>query len=118
MWYWIRMEKISWTNRVGNEEVLHVVKEERNILRTVKGRKADWIDDISRRNCLLKHISEGNVQGRIEVTGRRGRRRKQLLVDLKEKRGCWKLKEETLDRNVWRTRFGRGYGPPVRQKTE
>jgi hypothetical protein len=48
------------------------------------------------------------------MTGRRGRRRKQLLYDLKEKRRYWKLKEEALDG----TRFGRGYGPVVRQTTE
>ena len=47
----------------------------------------------------------------MEVTGRRGRRRKQLLDDLKEKRGYWKLKEEALYLTLWRTRFGRGYGP-------
>ena len=45
-----------------------------------------------RMNCLLKHVIEGNVEGRIEVTGRRGRRCKQLLDDFKEKSGCWKLK--------------------------
>jgi hypothetical protein len=50
--------------------------------------------------------------------GRRGRRRKQLLDDLKEKRRYWKMKEEALDRTLWRTRFGRGYGPVVRQTTE
>jgi hypothetical protein len=52
------------------------------------------------------------------VTGRKGRRNKQLLDDLKEMRGYWKLKEETPDRTVWRTRFGRGYGPVVKQTTE
>jgi hypothetical protein len=52
------------------------------------------------------------------MTGRRGRRRKQLLDDLKEKIGYWKLKEEALDRTQWRTRFGRGYGPVVRQTKE
>ena len=45
---------------------------------------------------------EGKVEGRIEVTGRRGRRRKQLLEVFKEKRGYWNLKEEALDRTVWR----------------
>jgi hypothetical protein len=49
---------------------------------------------------------------------RRGRRSKQLLDDLKEKRRYCKLKEEALDRTVWRTGFGRGYGPVVRQITE
>jgi hypothetical protein len=70
------------------------------------------------RNCLLKHVIEGKLEGRMEVTERRGRRRKQLLDDPKEKRRYWKLKEEALDRTVWRTRFGRGYGPVVRQTVE
>ena len=52
---------------------------------------------------------------RIEVTGRRGRRRRKLLDDLKERRGYSHLKEEALDRTVWRARFGRGFGPVVRQ---
>jgi hypothetical protein len=54
----------------------------------------------------------------IQMTGRRGRRCKQLLDDLKENRKYWKLKEEVLDRTLWRTRFGRGYGPVIRQTTE
>jgi hypothetical protein len=112
------MEKISWTDRVRNEEVLHRVKEERNILSTIKRRKDYWIGHILRRNCLLKHLIEGKLEGRIEMTGRRGRRRKQLLDDLKKKRRYWKLKEEALDRTLWRSRFGRGYGPVVRQTAE
>jgi hypothetical protein len=52
------------------------------------------------------------------VTVRRGRRRKQLPYDLKETRGYWNLKEEALDRSMWRTRFGRGYEPVVRQTAE
>jgi len=49
------------------------------------------------------------------VTGRRGRRRKKLLNDLKERRGYSHLKEEALDRTMWRAGFGRGFGPVVRQ---
>jgi hypothetical protein len=71
-----------------------------------------------RRNCLLKHVIEGKTEGRIYVTERRGGRRKQLLDDLKETRGDWKLKEEALDRTLWIARFGRGYGPVVRQTAE
>jgi hypothetical protein len=93
-------------------------EEERNILHTIKGRKANWIGHILHRNCLLKHVTEGKLEGRIEMTGRRGRRSKQLLDDLKEKRRYWKLKEEALDCILWRTCFGRGYGPVVRQTTE
>jgi hypothetical protein len=52
------------------------------------------------------------------MTERRGGRRKQLLDDLKEKRKYWKWKEEALDCTLWRTRFGRGYGPVVRQTAE
>jgi hypothetical protein len=118
MWCWRRMEKISWTDRVRNEEVLHRVKEERNNLHTIKRTKANWIGHILRRNCLLKHVIEGKLEGRIEMTGRRGRRRKQLLDDLKEKKRYWKLKDEALDHTLWRTRFGRGYGPVIRQTTE
>jgi hypothetical protein len=70
------------------------------------------------RNCILKHVIEGKIERRIEMTGRRGGRRKKVLDDLKDKRGFWKLKEEALDRTMWRTRFGRGYGPVVRQTTE
>jgi hypothetical protein len=93
-------------------------KEERNILQTIKRRKANWIGHFLRRNCLLKHVIEGKIKGKIEVTERRGRRREQLLDDLKETRRYWKLKEETRDRTLWRTRFRSGYGPVVRQTTE
>jgi hypothetical protein len=50
--------------------------------------------------------------------GRRGRRRKRLLDDFKETRGYWQLKEEALDRTLWRTRFGTGYGLVVYQATD
>jgi hypothetical protein len=63
-------------------------------------------------------VIEGKLEGRIKMTGRRGRRRKQLLDDLKENKRYCKLKEEALDRTVWRTRFGRGHGPVGRQTAE
>jgi hypothetical protein len=100
------------------KKYIHRVKVERNILHTIKRRKANWIGHILRRNCLLKHVIEGKVEGGIGMTGRRGKISKQLLDDLKEKIRYWKLKEEALDRTLWRTRFGRGYGPVVRQTTE
>ena len=67
------------------------------------------------RNCLLQQVIEGKINGGIEVTGRRGRRRRKLLDDLKGRRGYSHLKEEALDRAMWRVRFGRGFGPVVRQ---
>ena len=62
-----------------NKEVLQRVKEEMNILQTIKRKKANWIGYILRRNCLIKHVIEGKIEGRVGVTGREGRRRKQLL---------------------------------------
>ena len=111
------MEKISWTDCDKNE-VLHRVKVERHILPTIKGLKAYWIGHTLRRNCLVKHGMEGQIEGRLEVRGRRGRRHRQLLDDLKEMRGYYKLKKEALNRTVWRTGFGRGCGPGVRQSVE
>jgi hypothetical protein len=112
------MEKIRWTDHVRNEEVLLRVKEQRNILHEICKRKANWIGHILRRNCLLQQVIEGKLKGEIEVTGRRGRRRKKLLNDLKERRGYSHLKEEALDRTKWRARFGRVFGPVVRETTE
>jgi hypothetical protein len=106
MWYWRRMEKNSWTDRVRNGEVLHRVNEERNILHTVKRRNANRIGHILRRNCLLKHIIKGKVEEGTEVTERQGRRCKQLMDYLVESRGYRILKEEALDRTTRRTRFG------------
>ena len=77
------MEKISWTDHVGNEEVLLRVNEQRNILHEIRKWKANWIGHILRRNCLLKHVIEGKIKGEIEVTRRRGRRRKKLLDTLR-----------------------------------
>jgi len=108
------MEKINWIHRVRNEEVSHTVQVERNVVQTIERRKANWFGHTLRRNCLLNHVTEGKIQGRIELTGIRGRRRKQLLAVLEEKRRYRKFKDETLDRTLWRGRFGRGYGPVVR----
>jgi hypothetical protein len=74
------LEKISWTDHMGNEEVLLRVKQQRNILHEISKRKANWIGHILRRNCLLQQVIEGKIKGMIEVTGRRGRRRRKLLV--------------------------------------
>jgi hypothetical protein len=81
----------------------------------ISKRKANWIGHILRRNCLLRQVVEEKIKGGIEVAGIRGRRRRKLLDDVKERRGYSHLKEEALDRAMWRARFGRGFGPVVRQ---
>jgi hypothetical protein len=90
------------------------VNEQRNILHEIRKRKVNWIGHILRRNCLLKQVIEGKIKGEMAVKRRRGRRRKKLLADLKDRRGYSHLKEEALDRSMWRSRFGRGFGPVVR----
>jgi hypothetical protein len=108
MWCWRRTERISWADYGRNEDVLLRVKKQRNILYKIDKRKANWIGHILRRNCLLQCVIEGKVKRGIEVTGRRGRRRK-LLDDFKKRRGYSHLKEKALDRTMRRARFGRGY---------
>jgi hypothetical protein len=98
----------QFTDHVRNEEVLLTVSEQRNILHEIRKRKANWIGHILRSNCLLKEVTEGKIKGRIEVTRRRGRRRKKLLDDFGDRRGYSHLKEEALDRIKWRNHFGRG----------
>ena len=65
------------------EEVLNRVKEQRNIIHTINRKKANWIGHMLCRDCLLKRV----IEGKIEETGSRGRRRKRLLDDLKETGG-------------------------------
>ena len=63
----------------------------------------------------LQQVIDGKIKEGIEVTERPGRRRRKLLDDLKERRGYSHLKEDALDRTMWRDGFGRGFGPVVRQ---
>jgi len=79
-----------------------------------KRRKANWIRHMLRRNSFLNHVTEGKIDG----MRRRKRRRDQVLDDLKENKRYWNLKDEALGRTAWRTSFGRGYRPVLRQTTE
>jgi len=96
VWFFVAVPSgtalVSWTDRVKAEEAFRRVKEEKNILRTIKRRKTELFGHILRKNCLIKRVIQGRTQARTEVTGRRRRRGKQLLDDLKEMRGYWKLK--------------------------
>ena len=100
IWCWRRMGKISCTDHVRNEEVLLRIKEQKNILHEIRKQKANWIGKILCRIFLLQPIIERKVQGVLKVTERRGRRRRKLLDDLKERRGYSHLKEEAPDRSM------------------
>jgi hypothetical protein len=107
-WCWRRMEKISWTDHVRNEELLLRVKEQRNILHEIRKRTANWSGHILRRNCLLQRVTEGKIQWVIEEDVG------SYWMNLRKGEDIH-LKEESLDRSMWRVRFGRGIGPVVRQ---
>jgi hypothetical protein len=71
------------------------VKEQRNILHDISKRKANWIGHILRRNCLLQWVIERKIKGGIEVPGRRGRRRRMLLMSLRKGQ----------DTHIWRRKL-------------
>ena len=81
---WRKVVKLIWTDLVRNEEILHRVEEERNILRTFKKRMANLIGHILHRNCLPRHVIKWKIEERLEVIGRRGKRGKQLLDTLRK----------------------------------
>ena len=124
---WEYLNKFAWESIYYERYVLVLfllhytllrVNEQRNILQEIRKRKANWIGHILRRNCLLKQVIEGKMKGEMEVARRRWRKHKKLLDDLKDRRGYSHLKEEALDRTMWKHRFGGGFGPVVRQNTE
>jgi hypothetical protein len=78
----------------------------------------NWTGQNLSRNCLLKHIIEGKMEGKFKVTGSLRISHKQLLDDFKKIRGYWNLTQEAPACTHRRTRFGRGYGPFVRQATD
>ena len=93
MWCWGRMEKIKWSEKVSNEQVLGRIGEKRTLLNNILR--------ITKRNCLLHDAIEGQM---TEVKGA-GKRRTQLLDDLRNRRRYWELKEEAEDRKRWRRQF-------------
>ena len=101
MWCSRRMEKIKWSMKVTNEQVIDRIGEKRTLLKNILRRKGNWIGHILRRNCLLHDGIEGQM---TEVKGV-GRRRTQLLDDLRNRRRYWELKEEAEDRKRWIRQF-------------
>jgi hypothetical protein len=100
--------------RVGWKRSVGLIMWELKYCLESRNRGPNWIGHILRRSCFLQRVIEGKIKGGIEVTGRQGRRRKKLLDNLKKRRGYSHLKKQTLDRTMWRARFG----PVVRQTTK
>ena len=100
MWIWRRMLKISWKDKVTNEEVLQRVGERRTLKDTIIRRKKTWLGHIIRGNEYLTNVIEGVIEGRRA----RGRPRVGMLSELK-KEGYHKMKEKTSDRRLWRLKM-------------
>ena len=114
MWCWRRIENIKWSDRVTNVEVLRRVGEKKTILSVILRRKANWIGYILRHEGLIQEVIEGMING---TTGR-GRRRIQHLDDLKSGKRYNVLKEEAQQRDYWRRIFiEQRRGPATRQNT-
>jgi len=97
---WRRMEKISWTDHVRNELLYRV--RDGSILQTINRGKAKWIGHSLHKNWLLNQLMKERQKDK--VMGRRGRRCKQLLYNLEERKGYWKLKGVKVDRMLKRLR--------------
>jgi hypothetical protein len=88
-------------------KVLQRVKEDRSVLHTIKEWKANWFGHVLHRYCLLKHVVEGKIEGRIEVAGRRGRKRKKLRMTwrTKEDTGNWmrNTRSHSVENSLWKS---------------
>ena len=96
MWLWRGMEKVSWTDKISNCDVLARVDEGRGLMRTLYQRKKNWIGHVLRGDGLLKEVLEGRMLGKKQ----QGRARKKMLDDLMEdsdegKRTRQKKKDES-----------------------
>jgi len=99
MWIWRKMEKISWMEHITNEEVLNMVDEERDIIRTIRERQRKWIGHTLRSDSLLRTVIEGRMEGR-KTAGRP----RQMMLDWMMKDGYSRLKEEAQNLEEWRRR--------------
>ena len=90
MWVWRRMEKVSWTEKKRNEEVLDMVGEERKMLAEIKRRQRVWMERVLMGEGMLKTVIEGRMLGKRG----RGRKRTGFMDKMKSNRPYADLKRE------------------------
>ena len=98
MWVWRRLERVSWTEKCSNDEVLRRVNERRCIVETIVGRKKNWIGHVLRGDSVLRLVMEGRIEGKRP----RGRKRKGMLDELMEEHTYSEMKRFAEEREKWR----------------
>jgi hypothetical protein len=115
MWLWRGLEKVSWVDKIRNEDVLAMVNEERCLVKTIRQRQKNWIGHVLRGNGLLKDVIEGKMMGKKRV----GKPREGMISNLKKviadgmkekendpkkrgKRAYVEMKKMAGDRERWR----------------
>jgi len=102
MWICCKMEKISWTAHVSNEEITSLVQEQRSLVHVIKQRQANWIGHVLRHDCLLKTVLEGKIEGK-RPRGKPRRKMLDLLMEQEEKKISYEeLKRGAQSRVGWR----------------
>ena len=98
MWVWRKMQKVRWSERKTNEEVLEMIDEQRSLMDRIIRSKKKWIGHIVRGDGLLKEVIEGRM------VGKRPRGRKRIgFLNLIKKGTYGEMKRMAEDRNVWRS---------------
>ena len=105
MWMWRRMLKISWTERNTNEEVLTMIGEKRELLKTIRRRQMKFVGHIMRRGGIENTVLTGMIEGKRG----RGRPREKYMDGLVRAVGTngrnttpAQLLQATSDRERWR----------------
>ena len=98
MWIWRKMLRVTWQDKIRNDEVLTRIGQERELLKTIRHRKALWMGHALRKNGIVNDVLEGTVEGDVK----RGRRKTKFVDDLKEGKGYENMKRRAQNREVWR----------------
>lgn len=110
MWCWRRMEKISWTEKKSNEEVLGMVNEKRSLLKVIENRRGKMLGHLIRHDSYIKVIIEGKIEGKRK----RGRPRRAYMDQIKEKisvSSYREVKEKAECRTSWQLLHRQGHSP-------